>query len=279
MDEHQIHFNHIFIVQSLRLNDAPTGAELANFIDAELAKSSYQKMKCSFVDVGSKKQLISWMQTLPQAFRDSQIVPYLHLEIHGCEDGLELTNGDLVLWEELTPLLREINRTIENNLFLSLATCFGAFLFKAVDLLDRIPFFGFVGPVHEIFLREVRSDWVAYFQALLENGSFTKAIIALNETNKRIPYAFLTSEEIFDKLSNIVGSAYQSRQLRRKKRNELIRTAWKNPKTRENNTRASIETYFTNYVSRQPQFMEHIRDYFLYRTDTPALTWMQSLFS
>src|SRR6476620_4016120 len=107
----------------------------------------FEKLKAEVVDIASKEQHEKWLNELENSFHNEQIIPYLHFEIHGSKKGLQLKNKEFVEWEELRSLFTKINCVIHNNLFISLATCYGAYIFQAIDVLDRIPFYAFVGPV------------------------------------------------------------------------------------------------------------------------------------
>ena len=184
-----------------------------------------------------------------------------------CKDGLVLKNGELVAWKTLRPSFATLNYNVENNLFISLATCYGAYIFKAVDLLDRIPFAEFIGPVEEIPAGEIEVDWTEYFNILLSKKSFFDAIIGLNGFQTNFRYAFFTAEQIFDRYSKVYLSAFSSRKERREKVMSLHRRVKEFPGLKEQYTAHQLNDIFKLYVTNQKQVIERIKDYFMLRSD------------
>jgi hypothetical protein len=149
----EISFNCIYVIQSLPDHETQTGSLL--YQDINIRTFRYEHLKAKLINITSKKELQQALYDLNEAFFFQGLVPYLHFEIHGSKEGLVLKNGELVEWESLRPLLSTINYNIKNNLFVSLATCYGAYLFSAVEMTERIPFCGFVGPAHEFWEKRI----------------------------------------------------------------------------------------------------------------------------
>lgn len=261
-----VHFNRIYVIQSLPDDEYQTGT----FLHDDIIKRRtyhFEHLTSELINVESKEELFGLLMHLTDLFYLKQVVPYLHFEIHGCTSGLVMKNGELVKWEELKPYLSAINKNIENNLFVSLATCYGAYILSAIDLMERIPFVAFIGPVNEVKTFEVEIDWTTYFDILLTEKEFFLAIKALNESNVRVPYAFYTAEDIFDRYSKAYIAMFSSRKDRREKMRSLAKRAKKLPGIKESYSITQLKDYFKFYVSNQPKFMAQIKDYFLFRSD------------
>jgi hypothetical protein len=71
--------------------------------------------------------------TIEKVNTGSERLLYLHFEMHGCREGLMLNSGELLSWEELYQYFVLINSRLQNQLFVSLATCFGAYIINSVD--------------------------------------------------------------------------------------------------------------------------------------------------
>lgn len=256
--QRDVYFNSIYVIQSLPPEEKQTGTSLHDDI---IRRRTYhfEVLKSELIDVIAKDEFIRTLTELPEMFFDKQVVPYFHFEIHGCKEGLVLKNGELVLWEELRPLLVIINYNIQNNLFISLATCYGAYIFNAIDPLDRIPFYAFVGPPVEVKVHEVEADWESYFDTLLTTRDFTCAINALNKSNTRIPYVFYTSEQIFDIVTSVFMKLYRDRKSRRIKMLELVKRAKKMTGTTDKYSDAELRDYFKRYVSNQPKVVKNMK--------------------
>lgn len=183
----------------------------------------------------------------------------MHFEVHS-------ENGELIKWKSLRPTLSTINYHTENNLFVSLATCYGAFLFSAADMLERVPFLGLIGPAHEVNIGDVQKDWGTYFDILLNSKDFYDAIISLNKSNDRVPYKFFSAEQIWEMYCNAYLEMFASRKDQRAKLLSLHRNS-KNFPGLQNLSHAERDAIFKIYISNQKLIMDGFKEYFLMRTD------------
>ncbi len=167
----------------------------------------------------------------------------------------------------MRPTLSTINYNVENNLFISLSTCYGAYILKAVELLERIPFAGFIGSAYEIMVKELETDWTSYFDVLLSTKNFYEAIKSLNLSNTRVPYSFFTAEQIFDRYAKAYLAMFNTRKGRREKIKSLHRRVREIQGLKEQYTHGQLNEYFKMFVTNQSHFMEEVKDYFMLRTD------------
>jgi hypothetical protein len=72
----------------------------------------------------------------------------LHIECHGDADGIQLTDGSLMPWSRLKPLLVNINLASRMNLFLVMACCYGGYFAAECRYSEPVPFawIVFTGP-------------------------------------------------------------------------------------------------------------------------------------
>lgn len=95
--------------------------------------------------VSDSETLFHLLEDLADAAKKG-VKPWVHFEMHGEVAGLKLMNGELVEWKQLTKPIRIINVNCANNLFISLATCFGAYFLNIYHRFDLpAPFYGYVG--------------------------------------------------------------------------------------------------------------------------------------
>lgn len=52
-------------------------------------------------------------------------VPMLHISAHGFKDGIQLSSGQIIKWNDLEDMLRPINQALNNTLLLCLSCCEG----------------------------------------------------------------------------------------------------------------------------------------------------------
>lgn len=262
--EFSLYFNCVYIIQSLPDDEPQTGTSLINTIKY----CSWKRVGLSYklIEVSSYKELYSAFHHINEAFFNNQLISYIHFELHGCKEGLSLKNGQLVPWKVLRPTLSQINYNVENNLFISLATCFGAYIFNAVELLERIPFIGFVGPAYEINIGEVQTDWTLYFENLLLTNNFYDAIKSLKLSNDRVPYTFFPAEQIWDIYCKAYLKMFVSRKDKRTKLISLHRNSKNFPELKKY-SHAELDGIFKSDVSNQKIIMEEVREYFMLRSD------------
>jgi len=222
-DPNTVGFNKIYVLQHLRQGDRRTGEEIINIIKYSSLNQKSQVLY-ELIDPLSPNHLLDTLRNIKNAALNDGILPYIHFEVHGCKDGLEI-NGELVHWGELKKSLLSINLAVKNNLFISVASCYGAYIFKILNLKEPCPFFGFIGPENEIFEEELEVNFSAFFESLLKENSFDAAIENLNSTvglkNGKTKYAFMSCYGLFDLQAAEFSDAVKSS----KGRNLLINQA------------------------------------------------------
>jgi hypothetical protein len=117
----------LIIIESLRNNDEKTGQKL---YDAIIKYKTFEEpnLKRALYVVETKKQFLETLELIYIKVCDDLLFPILHIEAHGYQDGLQLTSGEIVTWDEYMPGLRKINVAIENALIVMLAACKGGTL-------------------------------------------------------------------------------------------------------------------------------------------------------
>ena len=80
--------------------------------------------------------------------------------------------------------LRNLNIKSKNNLFISLATCYGGHLLKIYKPWETCPFFGYIGPSELVYNLDLEASYSAFFETLLTENDFSKAIEKLQNTWK-----------------------------------------------------------------------------------------------
>lgn len=91
----ELRFNAIHVIESLRPGDRKTGEDLYDSIifprtrGLEGCYTKYRKVE----DEG---QLRSALREIATVCREANHLPLIHIEAHGSDDGIELTDGGLV---------------------------------------------------------------------------------------------------------------------------------------------------------------------------------------
>jgi hypothetical protein len=172
-----ITFNAIVIVQSMPEDDR-FGEELRQLINWK-AERSMGGPVASVHNVSNPAELHGFLATLKRQVKTSRLKPFIHIEMHGSEEGLCLTSGDIIPWKSLETYLRELNVRLRNNLFVSVSTCFGGCLLDIYNLQKPCPFYGYIGPMADINLSGVNSCFTEFYDALFDTRSVKEAIKAM----------------------------------------------------------------------------------------------------
>lgn len=189
-----IFFNAIYIVQSLRADDRKTGQEL---FDDIIRWRTSESLDARVDNIFTKVDLFKHFDFIRNNI-DGQIFPFIHFEAHGFKDGIELSSGEEVTWTEIVPFLRAINLRTKNNLFISMAACKGGNIQYAVKITEPCPFRGFIGPMENVGENDLLTSYNEFFDSLLRENDFEKAIESLNLYSNGVKYHHMNAEAFFD---------------------------------------------------------------------------------
>ena len=118
MDNKSI-FNKLWVVESLPEGELKTGTSL---VENQLtgAKQKHKDLIVAFIKTVTKADLIDVLHRICDEARSEDMTPMLHIECHGCPDGLYVASGELVEWDDLREILIEINHACRLNLVIVL---------------------------------------------------------------------------------------------------------------------------------------------------------------
>lgn len=197
--ESEFYFSKVYVIESLPLGERRTGTNI--FTDI-IERKTWQNpvLKAELLAPQTRIEFVQCLEKIRCEIETGEAWPFIHFEIHGSPDGFSLANGEDFTWEELYPHLKMLNFLTRNNLFVSLATCFGAHIFNVVNPLQTAPFYGYVGSWETVGDRDLEADFTEFFKVFLSSSSMTKAIERLNQsageaTNR---YTVFHAEGLFD---------------------------------------------------------------------------------
>ena len=197
----EITFNKIYVVESLPDNETKTGSNLHNdIIRRKLWK--HENIQSEITIINSKAEFFSFFESVKNEIIQNQVIPYFHFEIHGNPNGFFLKSSEQVNWIEIHHRLIELNYLVKNKIWISLATCFGAYIYYIIRPWNKAPFYGYVGAWETINVFDLQVSFEKYFDTLLDNFDLNESIIQLNEDNPRKPveYKLYTSKEVFERV-------------------------------------------------------------------------------
>lgn len=196
-----ISYSHVFVIESLRHNDVKTGASLFNDIIRRRMDLRGHGNNARFIEVNSRTEFFAAMEEIRRVEIQELANPILHFEMHGDENGIQLSNDESVSWPELQFHLLQANGICGNNLFVSMATCRGANIHKLIQPSAWAPYWGFMGAFEDVDEAEVLADYTVFYDEFLQSDNFDRAIEALRASNtaQYSKFRFQNTEYIFQK--------------------------------------------------------------------------------
>lgn len=191
----ELDFNTVVVIESLRSDEVKTGKNL--YEDIIKRRCDLKKINCYFFEAKDFKSFVASLGTIVLMCESDILYPFLHFEIHGNKQGLELMDGTVIPWETLQDFCREINVLTNNQLIVSLATCSGAYFSSNIDLNKPSPFWGFVGPESSITSDNLVDDFTNFFDTLLTTFNINFAIESLHSNFSK--YVYYSAQELFEK--------------------------------------------------------------------------------
>lgn len=196
----QIHFNRIYIIESLQSGEKQTGSELHNDL---LNRMNYIHDDFQSI-LRQPKNRQEWSQVFSDILddcRNNSNFPIIHFEVHGSslKDGLVLTSNELVEWEELYQQLCPLNKVMKNELFVTWAVCYGNFFMSSSFLNRPAAFRGMVGSFETINVRDLTLRFYDFYDELFRSFDLNKSYEALAKANPDMPnsFKFYSAELIF----------------------------------------------------------------------------------
>ncbi len=189
-------FNYIVILDSIPDGDLNTARKL--YEDLDICATAYSPTPgIAYLRVENEFQLFDYLDQLRGQNEKNNAFPLLHIESHGFEDGLQLADRSLVSWEQLKIGLVPLNIAMRLNLMVVLASCYGGAFIKAIDLSDRAPVWGLIGPTQEVGAGELGKDFGVFYRTLFSTGSPKASVEALNQVSSPNLYLRTTAEGFF----------------------------------------------------------------------------------
>lgn len=170
----------LIIIESLRENDKKTGS-LINAEILKLKKFQHPDLKTIVFSPKSKDELIALFDTIIKLQEEKGFLPHLHFEIHGFENGLQLSNDDRINWSELMEYFSKINYLTKNHLVIYLAVCFGLSILKSINPLGRAPFKALIAPGWKITEGQILPGFNSFYDEYFSSFDLKESVKRMNE--------------------------------------------------------------------------------------------------
>lgn len=165
-------FGSVCIMQSLGPDDRKTGEELCRFLEGIEGSDG----RVEFVDLKTRTEFLEYLGSVRERLENTGQVPVLHIEAHGCAQGICLASGDFVEWSELKRPLTEINVLSRLNLFVAMSACWGEWLVRMLRVTDPAPIWGCLGARKAISEDALIDGFKIFYRELLKNSDLRTAV-------------------------------------------------------------------------------------------------------
>ncbi|MEX2591285.1 MAG: hypothetical protein WD426_00835 [Anditalea sp.] len=194
----------IAIIESLNEDvDKKTGTEIYN--DAlKLNMLKYDNLFSEFFTPNSKADFFETLELIKNSLEQGKFIPVIHIESHGSEEGISLSNGELVTWKELFVHTTEINILLKNKLILILGLCSGNAIISAINPDGRSPFGIVIGVYNEIKQIELINALSEFYGNYLVAAKIDESIKLMNKhiENSKSHFHLITCIECFNSITN-----------------------------------------------------------------------------
>jgi hypothetical protein len=107
-------------------------------------------------------------------------IPHIHISCHGDANGLQLTDGSPISWDELRQLLLPLNKALNDRLLVCMSSCFGASAARtAMWVSGDLPFFALVGHPGALAWSDGAVAYIAFYHRLGKGAHITDAVHAM----------------------------------------------------------------------------------------------------
>lgn len=190
----------IIVIQSLSDNDIKTGEILYN--DILRYKKFYQK-ECftNFYNVDSAQEFYTKLKIVEESLNEGDILT-LQIETHGHEEGIALSNGEIISWKDFYDGIRPLNIKTGHLLLVVMAMCKSIALMSYINPEQRAPYRAVICSTRDISADEIERGfnvfYSSYFNLLNINLALSSLQQEINDLNGMSPFQLLSAESIFD---------------------------------------------------------------------------------
>lgn len=250
-------FNQILVVDSIPTGGYNTAKRL--FEDLETYATAYSPSPAvRYVRVENATEFFQCILMSKNDAEERDIIPMLHIECHGNEEGFQFADGSLADWDELKVPLTELNVATGLNLIVAVAACTGGALAKVMRMGDRAPFWGLIGPTRTLTAGELEKAYSALYLTLLSTKSPANAVQAMEQATSQGLFWRTTAQGLFEKVWRNYKSEYctaSALEMRGKRMMEHLRVSGVSPLP-------SMDELMRRFIGREPVAFERYRQTF-----------------
>jgi hypothetical protein len=224
-----LEFNKIYVIESLREKDIKTGQSLFNDTIKRRLEQKELFDNCELLMPTSKVSFFECLEHIRNETILRLVNPIIHFELHGSKEGIQVNNNDIITWDELQFKLTEINFISGCNLFITMATCYGGYIYSVIKPNLRSSFWGFVGAFDIVYGDEILENYSSFYDEFIQTLNINKAVKALNNSNSsgKSRFKFQNTEFSFNLAYNNYEKKYLTEEIVEKRLNAGLTQARK----------------------------------------------------
>ena len=196
-------FSSVYVIEFLKDGNLKTGRDLYESCILPLGQIK-ENLYTNLTQPESKREFFDVLSKIVDDCTANSRGPILHIEAHGNDDGIANDNivesaDQIITWSELKPFLCHLNEISGLNLLVIMAACDGFNLTKVVQLTDRAPVWGIIGPQVNVEAGHILDGFKEFYKELFKSYDGRKALNSLNNSPdvKDWYFKFLNAEFFF----------------------------------------------------------------------------------
>jgi hypothetical protein len=117
---------------------------------------------------------------LPMICNQLQELPILHLTMHGNKNGIQLTSGDFLTWNELYQLILPLKRYMNGNLLICMSSCEGFYAISMEMNIDgEPPLFALVGSPQTVGYHDSAIAYTTFYHLFFKGKNIEECVQAM----------------------------------------------------------------------------------------------------
>ena len=113
------------------------------------------------------------------------LYPIIHISAHGTEEGIILSSGGIVSWQNLKNILSPINEALNGGLLICMSSCqgFSACRMAMAEEEGRPPFYAIVGNTSTPLWSDTAIAYAAFYHLISKGCILINAVNAMKEAS------------------------------------------------------------------------------------------------
>lgn len=123
--------------------------------------------------------------------------PIVHLSMHGNTDGIALTSGQLVSWEDLREILSPINNALPDGLMVTFSTCGGAASIRMSmsEDVNHKPFYATIGSIKDVGWKDALIAYSVFYHNWFNGVPASRCLDLMNSASGFYGFAAYSGRE------------------------------------------------------------------------------------